>query len=190
MITRSIQHETIRYILGATGEGCRLLPDHPNRPLSWINYVITNDNEGIRAWLLSNPGLEDPLDLLIYCHRLNNGTRKPTPALRGHNYLVLGAVTNWVNEAIARDQLLGGSFDQEARRPEPRANLGPANEASEPQAGDDSDALLVALSGESWDVSGAGDGREGCVGMSSSRVGREGNVPQNVYHSPSNRRAG
>jgi len=95
MITRSIRHDTIRYILGATGEGRRLLRDYPNTPLSWINYVFSDDDEAVRAWLLSNPVLEDPLDLLIYCHRPNNVSREPTPALRGHNYLVPGAVTNW-----------------------------------------------------------------------------------------------
>jgi len=101
MITRSIRHETIRYILGAIGEGRRLLRDYPNKPLSWINNVFIDDDEVVSAWLLSNPVLEDPLDLLIYCHRLNNVSRGPTPALRGHKYLVPGAVTNWANEAIA-----------------------------------------------------------------------------------------
>jgi len=125
----------------------------------------------VRAWPLSNPVLEDPLNLLIYCYRPNNVSRAPTPALRGHNYLVPGAVTNLANEAIARDQLRGGSFDPEPSRPEPRANPGPANKASEPQEGNDSDALLVALSGASWDVTGAGDAREGSVGMSSSTGG-------------------
>jgi len=149
MITRSIRHETIWYILSATGKGRRLLQDYPNTPLSWINYVFIDDDEAVRAWLLSNPVLEDPLNLLIYCDRPNNVSREPTPALRGHNYLVPDAVTNWANQAIARDQLRGGSFDQEARRPEPIANPGSANEASELQEGDDSDALLVALSGAS-----------------------------------------
>jgi len=177
MITRSIRYETIRYILGATGEVLRLLRDYPNTPLSWIHYVFTDDDEGVRAWLLSNPVLEDPLDLLIYCHHPNDIIREPTPALRGHNYLVQGAVTNWANEAIAQDQLCGGSFDAEARRPEPRANAGPANQASEPQEGHDSDTLLVALSGASWKVSGAGDGREGSVGMSSSAGGERRESP-------------
>jgi len=149
MITGSIRDETIRYILGATGEGHRLLRDYPNTPLSWINYVFIDDDEVVRAWLLSNPVLEDPLDLSIYCHRPNNVSREPTPALRGHNYLVPGAETNWVNQAIARDQLRGGLFYPEARRPEPRANPGPANQPSEPQEGHDSEALLVALSGAS-----------------------------------------
>jgi len=104
----------------------------------------------------------------MYCHHLNNVSRELTPALRRHNYLVPGAVTNWANAAIARDQFRGGSFDPEARRPEPRANPGPANEAREPQEGDDSDTLHVGLSGASWDVPGAGGGREGSIGMSSS----------------------
>jgi len=138
MITRSIRHVTIRYILGGTGEGRRLLQDYPNTPLWWINYVFINDDEAVRAWLLSNPVLEDPLDLLIYSHRPNSVGRKPTPALRGHNYLVPGAVTNWANETRARDKLLGGSFDPEARQPEPIPNPGPANESSEPQEGADS----------------------------------------------------
>ena len=68
-------------------------------------------------------------------------------------------------------------MDPEARRPEPRANPGPANEASEPQAGDDSYAFLGALSGSSWDLSGAGDGREGSVGMSSSAGGERRESP-------------
>jgi len=183
MITRSIPHETIWYILGATGKGRRLLRDYPNRPLSWINYFFLDDDEAVRAWLLSNALLEDLHDLLISCHRPNNVSRELTPALRGHNYLVPGAVTNWANEAIARDQLRGGSFDPKARRPEPRANPGPANEASEPQEVDDSDALLVALSGASWDVSGGGDGPEGSVGMSSSTGGERGESPAKTYTS-------
>ena len=90
MITISIRHETIRYILGATGEGHRILRDSPNTPLSWINYVFFDDHEAVRAWLLSNLVLEDLLDLLIYCHRLNTVGREPIPVLSGHNYPVPG----------------------------------------------------------------------------------------------------
>jgi len=161
----------IRYILGATGEGCRLLRDYPNRPLSWIKYVFIDHDEAERAWLLLNPVLEDLLDRLLYCHPPNNVSREPTRTLRGHNYLVRGAVTNWANEAIARHQLRGGSFDPKPRRPAPRGNPGPANEARELQEGDASKALLVALSSGSLAVSGARDGREGSVGMSSSAGG-------------------
>jgi len=91
--------------------------------------------------------------------------------VRGHHYLVPGALTNWANEAIARDQLPKGSIDPEPGRLEPRANPGPANEASQPEEGRDSDALLVALNGASWDVSGTEDGPVGSVGMSSSAGG-------------------
>ena len=97
--------------------------------------------------------------------------------LSGHNYLVLGTVTNRVNEAIARDQSCAGSFDPEARQREPRANPGPANEANEPQEGDDSDGLLVALSTGLLDVSGAGDGREGSVAILSSTGGERRECP-------------
>ena len=175
MITRSIRHESIRYIIGATGEGRRHLRNYPNAPLSWINYVFIDNDEAVRAWLLSNPVLDDPLDLLIYCHRVHRESREPTPELRGHNYLVKGPPANW--EAIARAQLRGGSQQPEARHPEARADPGPANEAGEPQEGDDSDALLAALSGVSSDVSGARDGREGSVGMLSSPGGERRESP-------------
>jgi len=62
MITRSIRHETMCYILGATGEGRQLLWDYPNTPLFWINYIFIEDDEALRVWLRSNPVLEDPLD--------------------------------------------------------------------------------------------------------------------------------
>ena len=149
MIDRYIRHDTIRYILGATGKGCRLLQDYPNKPLSWLNSHFIEDDEAVRRWLLSNPVLEDPLDLLIYCHRPNNVSREPTPALRGQPYLPPGSVDRWSNEWYAREMLCGGEFDLDRRRPDARADPGPANEAGERQGGDDSDALLVALSGAS-----------------------------------------
>jgi len=114
MITRSIQHGLMPYIPGATGEERRLLRDYPNTPLSWINYLFIDVNEAVRAWLLSNPVLEELLDLLIYCYRPNNISREPTLVLRGHNYLVPGAMTNWANEEIAEAQLREGLIDPEA----------------------------------------------------------------------------
>ena len=83
----------MRVILGATGQGRRLLRDYPNTRLSCINYVFIDDHEAVSAWLLLNPVLEDPLDLLIYCHRPNKVRREPTPAFRGHNHHVPGTVT-------------------------------------------------------------------------------------------------
>ena len=82
---------------------------------------------------------------------------------------------NW--EAIARAQFRRGSQQPEARHPEARADPGPANEAGEPQEGDDSDALLAALSGASSDVSGARDRHGGSVGMLSSPGGQRRESP-------------
>ena len=177
MVTRSIHHELIRYILGTTGEGCQHLPDYPNTPLSWINYVLNDDDEVVTAWLLWDPVVQDPLELLTYCHRPNNVSREPPAELRGHHNLVPGVVTNWVNEPIAQEQSRGGSFHPEARRSAARANSGLAKEASQPQEDDDSDALLVALTGVTWDVSGAGDGHEGSIGLSSSSGRERGESP-------------
>jgi len=108
MITRSIRHETIQYILGATGAACRLLQAYPHTPRSWINYVFIDHDKVVGDWIPSNPVLEDTLDLLSYCHRANKVSREPRPALRGNNYRVPGAVTNWANEARAPDELRGG----------------------------------------------------------------------------------
>ena len=64
-----------------------------------------------------------------------------------------------------------------ARHPEARADPGLVNEAGEPQEGDDSDALLEALSSASSDVSDAWDGHEGSVGMLSSPGGERRESP-------------
>jgi len=64
-----VPHNVIRYILGATGEGRQQLRLHPGAQLSYIDYVFIEHDEDIRAWLLSNPVLDNPLDLLVYCHR-------------------------------------------------------------------------------------------------------------------------
>ena len=72
----------------------------PTRRSRGSIIIFIDDYEAVRAWLLSNPVLEDPLDLLIYCHCLNKVSREPTPGLRGHNYLVPGAVINWAKQGI------------------------------------------------------------------------------------------
>ena len=70
MIARSVPYDKIRYILGATGEGGRQLREHPALPISWVDFVFIDSDEGLRAGLLSNSVLENPLDLLVYCHRV------------------------------------------------------------------------------------------------------------------------
>jgi len=69
MISRNVSNDRIRYILGATGEGRRRLRRVPSEQVSCIDYVFIDSDETVRAWLLSNPVLDDPLDLMIYCYR-------------------------------------------------------------------------------------------------------------------------
>jgi len=94
IISRTGPHNMIRYILGATGEGRQQRRLHPGAQLSYIDYPGIENNEDVRAWLLSNPVLDDPLDLLVYCHRPETQGRLPTPPLRGHNYLRENAIAN------------------------------------------------------------------------------------------------
>ena len=69
MIYRCVPHHRIHYIIGATGEGCRRLCRYPNEPSSFIEYIFIESDEDVRTWLRSNSGLDDPLDLLLYCYR-------------------------------------------------------------------------------------------------------------------------
>jgi len=68
MIYRSVPHHRIHYILGATGKGCRRLRSSRMRLLDSLDYVFIDSDETVRAWLLSNSVLDDPLDLLVYCY--------------------------------------------------------------------------------------------------------------------------
>ena len=151
----------IRYILGATGEGRNELCLHPAFLLSYINYPFIENDEDIRAWLLSNPVLEDPLDLLVYCHRRNTADRVPTPPLRRHNYLPENAIANWARQARARTGI-------QALRKEVRPDPGPAN-AGGNQA-NHSPLFLPVSSSSSSDVSDAGEGCEAIIGTSPAPV--------------------
>jgi hypothetical protein len=99
MIYRSISHHRIRYILGATGEGRRRLRRTPGAVLNNIDYVFIESDETVRAWLLSNPVLDDPLDLLVYCYRDRHDKRAVTPPLHRINYLHKTAVRDWARDA-------------------------------------------------------------------------------------------
>ena len=94
MIARCVPYDMIRYILGATGKGRRQLREDPALPISWVDYVFIDSDEGVRAWLLSNPVLEDQLNLLVYCHRVPGNNKPVTPPLRRHNHLAENAVAN------------------------------------------------------------------------------------------------
>ena len=99
MIVRSVPYNAIRYILCTTGEGSRQPRENLALPISWKDYVFIDSDVGVRAWLLSNPVLEDPLDLLVYCHCVPGNKRPVTPYLQRHNYLAENAVANWACDA-------------------------------------------------------------------------------------------
>ena len=84
MISRNEQNDRIRYILGATGEGRPRVPRVPSERVSCIDYVFIDSDETVRAWLLSNPVINDPLDLMIYSSRDEGDTRPATTSLRAH----------------------------------------------------------------------------------------------------------
>jgi len=136
----------IRYILGATGEGQQQLRLHPGAQLSYIDYFFIETDEDVRAWLLSNPVLDDPLDLLVYCHRPETRGRLPTPPLRGHNYLRENAIANWTSTAVPGNCI-------QAARSDARTDPGPSNAGGEQEQRDDSPLLLPGLSSSSSNVS-------------------------------------
>ena len=99
MISRNVPNDRIRYILGATGEGRRRLRRVPSERVSCIDYVFIDSDETVRAWLLSNPVLDDPLDLMIYCYGDEGDTRPATPSLSAHQYLHEAGVADWADSA-------------------------------------------------------------------------------------------
>ena len=60
IISRTVPHNAIPYILGATGEGRKELCLHPGFRLPYINYVFIENDKDVRTWLLLNSVLEDP----------------------------------------------------------------------------------------------------------------------------------
>jgi len=84
---RSVPHHRIRYILGATGEGRRRLRRSPMPEFDSMDYVVIDSDETVGACLLSNPVLDDPLDLMVYCYRDRGSEWHDTPALRRVDYL-------------------------------------------------------------------------------------------------------
>jgi len=97
MIYRSVPHDRIRYILGATSEGRRRLRRSPMRELDSMDYVFIDSDETVRAWLLSNPVLDDLLDLMVYCYRDRGSERQETRALRRVDYLNQNDIRNWAH---------------------------------------------------------------------------------------------
>jgi len=132
MISRNVPDDRIRYILGATGEGRRRLRRVPSERVSCIDYVFIDSNETVRAWLLSNPVLDDPLDLMIYCYRDEGDTRPVTPSLSAHQYLHEDAVADWADSAAGHM----GNMHYGAPYVPPRFDYGNANRSGDYQDGD------------------------------------------------------
>jgi len=163
IISRTVPHNMIRYILGATGEGRQQLRLYPGAQLSYIDYVFIENDEDVRAWLLSNLVLDDPLNLLVYCHRPETGGRLPTPPWRGHNYLHENAIANWPSTGAPGNRI-------QAARSDARTNPGPSNAGGEQEQRDDSPLFLPGLSSSSPDVSDAEEGYQASIGASPSPV--------------------
>ena len=126
----------IRYILGATGESRQQRRLHPRAQLCYIDYVFIENDEDVRAWLLSNPVLDDPFDLLVYCHHPETQGRLPTLPLRGHNYLRENAIANWASTAAPGNRIQGARSDA-------RTDPGPSNAGGEQEQRDDSPLVFV-----------------------------------------------
>ena len=168
IISRIVPHNAIRYILGATGEGRQQLRLHPGFQLSHIDYVFIEGDQDVRTWLLSNPVLEDPLDLMVYCHRPATRERPATPPLRGHNYLPQNAIANWARQA-------GTGTGIQGPRTEERPDPGPANAGGD--QGNDSLLFLPVSSSSSSDDSDAGEESEAIIRTSPSAATDPANLP-------------
>jgi len=161
IIARTVPHNAVRYILGTTGDGRQQLRMHPGFPLSSVDYVLIKSDKDVRAWLLSNPVLEDPLNLMVYCHRPATRETAASPPLRGHNYLPESPIANWARQAGART---GIQAPEREVRPDP----GPANAGG--NQGYDSPLFLPVPSSSSSDVSDDDEGCEAIIGTSPSAI--------------------
>src|ERR1700759_1303357 len=80
----------------------RRLRRAPNQPLSFIEYIFIECDEDVRTRLLSNSGLDDPLDLLLYCYRDWLDKKNDTAELRRLPYLGQDATRHWARAPAAR----------------------------------------------------------------------------------------
>jgi len=156
-----VPSDRIRYIFGTRGEGRRELRADPTHGLHYSNYIFIQINEDIRTWLLSNQPNEDPLDVLVYCHRPSRPARPATPPEPSHRYLAPNAVSNWANA-------LGGRNVNAAGQPKNEAIPLNSTKASRSQNPPASPLFLLGWSSSSSDVSDNFDShRSRVVGMTS-----------------------
>jgi len=72
------------------------------RELDSMDYVFIDSAETVRAWVLSNPVLNNLLDLMVYCYRDRGSERPDTLALRRVDYLNQDEVRNWACDLAQR----------------------------------------------------------------------------------------
>ena len=130
-----------------------------------VDYVFIDSDKGVRAWLLSNPVLENPLDLLVYCHRVPGNNRPVTPPLKRQNYLAQNAIANWAYDTGAPK---GG-----ARQPGTRA------EAGEQQGQETPDPSFSTSFGAPSNISDAIEGDDRSVSQLPSPGGDRSESPTN-----------
>jgi len=70
--------------------------------LDSIDYVIIDRDETVRDRLLSNPVLDDLLDIMVYCYRDWGSERQDTPELRRVDYLNQNNVRKWAHDPAQR----------------------------------------------------------------------------------------
>jgi len=175
MIYRKIQHRRIRYIIGATSDGRAKLCTSPNDLLTLVESIFIYNNEDVRAWLLSNSVLDDPLDLIVYCYRDQNDKRQNTAEPRVLLYLGEDALRNSARDPAARiGQVHFRALKPDARPDNGQANDGQANEVEEAFEDDRSH-----FSDSPSDAAGAVDRRDDLSGIFPSPVGEHDESPTN-----------
>ena len=165
MIYRCVPHHRFRYIIGATGKGRRRLRRASNQPVSFIEYIFIECDKEVRTWLLSNSGLDDPLDLLLYCYCDRHDKRNDTAELRSLPYLGQDAICHWARDPAAR--ISQPHF--RALEPDVRPAGRQANDELEAPGDDTSNISCWESAYESEDIS----------GILSSPVGERAEPPAN-----------
>jgi len=100
---RCVPLDSIRYIVGATGEGRRELRKDPTQALHYSNYIFIQSEEDVRTWLLSNKPNEDTLDVLVDCHRPSTPARPVIPLELRHRYIAPNTPSNSANALAGRN---------------------------------------------------------------------------------------
>jgi len=142
MISSNVRNDRICYMLGATREGRRRHRRGSSQWVSCIDYVFIDGDKAVRASLLLNPVLDNPLDLIIHCYCDGGDTGPATPSFRSHQYLHEDAVTYWAHSAAGHM----GNVHYRAPYIPPKFDYGNTNRSAYHQ---DGYVLCVSLPGSS-----------------------------------------